>query len=99
MQIRAPVARLIALGQLPSGSAATSEKLQVFEAALSMVPAKLTEAEVCAVVKLFPLKEDSCFGLAWSLVHLVESASSWPNDAALTEMSGPWKAILLERLG
>lgn len=45
------------------------------------------------------LDDDSdCFGLAWTLLHLIESTPSWPTREALAAVSGPWGELLSRRV-
>lgn len=57
----------------------------------------LTDLESARLVPLFPNDDSDCYGLAWTLVHLVESAPSWPIHSALQSATGPWAAVLGQR--
>lgn len=57
----------------------------------------VTDAEAAELVKLFPRDGTDSFGIAWTLVHVVESAPSWPLDEAITGASGPWPELLKQR--
>ena len=55
-----------------------------------------TEEEARALITLFG--EDSLFGLAWALVHMIESAPGWPYWDELADLSNPCRALLHQRL-
>lgn len=86
---------LLVLGPLPSPAVATVPTLQAFEEQLSKVQAPITDEEACALVKLFG--PDDCFGLAWTLLHLIETAPGWPVKSALVGLEGEWIDRLRER--
>lgn len=89
------ISALLGLGPLPSSVAATVPTMQVFEEQLSKVQTPVTDEEACALVKLFG--PDDCFGLAWTLLHLIETAPSWPVDGAFDGLEGEWIDRLRER--
>ena len=93
--MRSSVARLVALGQLPIERGAAVPQVQKFEQALQEIEAPLTKAEALALLPVFG--QDGCFGLAWSLVHLIESAPGWPFREAKLNAANPWVKSLLER--
>lgn len=41
--------------------------------------------------------QDSCFGLAWSLLHLIETSPNWPLADVLSNCSNEWAVRLHER--
>ena len=86
---------LLKLGPLPSSTTASVPTLQAFEGQLSKVQAPITDEEACALVKLFG--SDECFGLAWTVLHLIETAPGWPVDAALDGIEGEWIDRLRQR--
>jgi hypothetical protein len=69
--------------------------MQAFEDQLSRVEIPITEEEACALVKLFG--PDDCFGLAWTLLHLIETVPGWPVESALVGLEGEWIDRLRER--
>jgi hypothetical protein len=56
----------------------------------------VTDEEVCELVKLFG--PDDCFGLAWTLLHSIETAPVWPIESALDGQEGEWIDRLCERV-
>jgi hypothetical protein len=93
--MRNSVAQLVALGQLPSEASASVQRVQDFESLLKTIAPPLTKAEALAVLSVFG--QDGCFGLAWSLLHLVETAPGWPYAEARLHKANPWVKSMLER--
>lgn len=69
--MRPEVAAYAAMGVLPDENA-DEETIAVFEAALAAVRPPLSIEEARAVA--FTFGNDGCYGVAWTLVHLIESA-------------------------
>ena len=89
------ISALVGLGPLPGSATATVPAMQALEEQLSKVQTPVTDREACALVKLFG--PDDCFGLAWTLLHLVETAPGWPIEGALDGLAGEWIDRLRER--
>jgi hypothetical protein len=53
--------------------------------------------EAKALVELFGA--DDCFGLAWTLLHVIETAPGWPILDALGDTENQWIARLKQRAG
>lgn len=83
---------LIQLGPLPSSSEATVSGLQSFETHLAQVSTPVTDDEARALIALFG--PDDCFGLAWTLVHIIETAPGWPLEDCLEGSSNQWIELL-----
>lgn len=43
--------------------------------------------------------QDDCFGLAWSMLHLIETSPNWPLADVLSDFSNEWIYRLRERAG
>jgi hypothetical protein len=89
------VERLVQIGPLPSSSVASVPELQEVEALLAKVQTPITDDEARALVRLFG--PDDCFGLAWPLLHLIETSPGWPIEDALHGLQGEWIDRLRER--
>ena len=50
-----------------------------------------------AIVLLDLFGPDDCFGLAWTLVHLIETAPDWPLYDHLTNLNNEWIVRLKTR--
>ena len=85
--MRVEVADLVKLGPLPASTAAV-EEIAKHEKALGRIQPPVTDEEADALLRLFG--PDDCYGLAWSLVHLIESAPHWPHKDALKAEGNEW---------
>src|SRR3954468_12292116 len=93
--MRHEVTSLLALGPLPLSGRATGESIRLFEDALARIPKPLTDDEARSLVDLFC--PDDFFGLAWTLIQLIETAPGWPIQEALRDTSNDWVVRLRER--
>lgn len=96
-KMRISVIELVALGRLPDDRDAGIPQLQAFESALKAIGPQVTDREAIALLSVFPASEASCFGLAWSVLHLIESAPGWPCKDAQLHEANPWVKLMLER--
>jgi hypothetical protein len=95
--MRPQVLHLVTKGPLPSSSAGI-QQITEWQAAVEMITPPLSDDEAEALTALFPAKEDECYGLAWALVHLVETAPNWPLEHCLQDRQNPWFVRLRRRL-
>ena len=95
--IRSPVEELVAAGRLPSEADADAAVVQRMQALLARIEHPVTDDEATLLINVFGPAEDSCFGLAWSLVHAVESAPGWPVWHVISSADGPWATLLRQR--
>lgn len=93
--IQQAISALLVLGPLPSSAAAACPTMHAFEEHLSKVQTPITDEEAYALVKLFG--PDDCFVLAWTVLHLIETARSRPVESALIGLEGDWIDRLRER--
>ena len=66
------VEALVSNGALPSDEVASASEVAAIKVLLSQVRKPVTDDEAVALVGLFPPRD--CFGLEWTLLHLIESA-------------------------
>ncbi|MBT2442868.1 hypothetical protein J7E93_22725 [Streptomyces sp. ISL-36] len=95
MTIRDEVHEFMRLGPLPSEEDDSEEGDEAFEEltnALHAIEKPVTDEEAQLLLGAFG--DDECFGLAWTLLHLVESAPTAPVTAEPPEGSNEW----IERL-
>ena len=71
MSVRHIVDEFVRLGPLPDSSA-SEEIIAKHQSLLTQIKKPVTDEEAEALVKCFG--PDDCYGLAWTLLHLVESA-------------------------
>ena len=94
--MRAAIQRLAALGPLPAGDAAEVDQLQRYQQLLTGLQPPVSDPEAQVLAGLFPPDLDECYGLAWTLVHLIETAPGWPLPACL-QLSEGWIGCLRDR--
>ena len=71
MSVRKEVHEFVNSGPLPESSAAESE-IALRQCQLEAIRAPLTDEEAALLITAFG--PDDCYGLAWALLHLIESA-------------------------
>lgn len=97
MTRRHEINELLKLGALPESNRANEEQItRTTELLLSIAP-PVTREEGIALMQLFG--PDECFGLAWTLIHLIESAPGGAPVDALDEnaFDNEWIRLLRER--
>lgn len=94
--MRPSVAAVIRLGRLPAESVDDLEVWQRLEQTLEALPERCLDEEALALADSFPEVEESAYGMAWTLLHFIETAPSWPIPAALDDRS-PWVVLLRRR--
>lgn len=93
--VRETVRTLVDLGQLPTDTELDEATAKRFAEAFSAVDRPSAD-EAAALVALLPPDSNTSFGLAWTLVHLIESSPTWP-DANVLDDRNYWVALLRER--
>jgi hypothetical protein len=87
--MREAVIELVQLGPMPTATIATDPDLvDRYAALLESIARPLSNEEACALVKIFG--PDDCFGVAWTLLHLIETAPGWPIAECLHDTSNEW---------
>lgn len=94
--MRTAIKELLALGPLPASDRASVGQLQRFEAALEAITRPLAQDEATELAKLFG--PDDCFGLAWSLLHLIETAPDLSSVLTQADETNYWIRFIWERL-
>jgi hypothetical protein len=92
--LRKEVADLVALGRLPSEDDPASA-FEKFEAALKTISRPVTSSEAEQLIQVFPDSDESAYGLAWTLLHLIETARVVPLPSS--RPSGHWPRYLWDR--
>ena len=93
--MREEVKVLVALGQFPAEQGAIPGVVERHDQALKTIARPVSDDEARALVKVFG--PDDCFGLAWSLLHLIETAPSWPIKNAIADANPLWAEELKDR--
>jgi hypothetical protein len=100
MSVRDEVRDFAALGPLPTESNASVYAVEKHQAALEKITPPVTSEEAYLLMTTFgPEYGDSCFGLAWSVLHLVETC---PDGVPLPRRrppsgSNPWLLSMWDR--
>jgi hypothetical protein len=90
--MREEVLELIRLGSMPSEDSADVDVVRKYEELLHQISPPLTTIEASNLLHLFG--PDSFFGLAWTLVILIESAPGWPEEVDLPAVDNEWIQLL-----
>lgn len=93
--MRQEVHDLAVLGSLPSEDA-EEEVLETHGRLLHAIAPPVTNEEARVLVGLFG--PDDCHGLAWSLLHLIETAPGWPLTDCLQPIGNEWIDRLRRRV-
>lgn len=93
--MRREVQALVTLGAFPDCDTVQEEQLKLYESLLSSLTPPLSDAEARSLMSLFG--PDECYGLAWSLLRLIESAPGWPLQDCLQYPGNAWIERLRQR--
>jgi len=94
MSIRQEVKDLVCAGRLPSEDA-TVEEVERAQRLLESVAAPVSDDEAQMPISLFG--PDNCFGLSWTLLHLIETAPSALTANYSTNVENEWVQLMMER--
>lgn len=86
--MQAAIEELVKLGPFPNEQEAEVPELEKIEALLPKIETPVTDEEARALVGLFG--PDGCYGLAWALLHAIETAPGWPLVDVLAESGNEW---------
>jgi hypothetical protein len=94
--IRHEIAELLQMEPLPCEQELIQpqqlDRVKAYEMLLHSITKPVTDEEAKALTTLFGI--DGCFGLGWTLLHLIETAPNWPIDECLMNPENEW----IERL-
>ena|SRR6185369_12505881 len=88
------IQKLLELGPLPN-SDADFEFINIYENLLNGIVIPVTDEEAKELIKLFG--NEDCYGLAWTLLHLVETAPNWSIENC-PPSDNQWIKLLKNRL-
>ena len=91
LDVRESVEKFLALGPLPSETA-EPEQIKSHQDALLQITPPVSLAEANALARMFG--PDDCFGLGWTLIHLIESAPGWASEGHIPDGTAPGLARL-----
>jgi hypothetical protein len=89
MTIRKEVRDLVALGPLPDSDTAEMDQMQRLQDAIERISAPVTREEAKALLTVFG--SDECYGLAWAVLHLIETTPGGiPIEKLPAETDNEW---------
>ena len=86
------------MGPLPSEKEAVenpSPLMERYQQLLLAIEKPVTNEEAAILAGVFGV--DDCFGLAWTLAHLIETAPNWSVDECLGNAGNEWLKRLKDR--
>ncbi len=96
--VRNEVKELSRMGRLPSEEESIqnpSPLLEKYQQLLLSIEKPVTDEEAKVLTEVFGI--DGCFGLGWTLLHLIETAPNWPIDENLKNVENEWIERLKDR--
>jgi hypothetical protein len=90
--IRPEVQQLVSLGPFPASAGAHESDIDRRGAILASIHPPVTNEEAAALMACFG--PDDAFGLAWTLVHLIETAPELPLDNEPGPEANEWLKLL-----
>jgi hypothetical protein len=95
MPIRPEVSDLVSAGSFPSEDAA-EEEIAETQRLLERIAAPVTDEEAQLLTRAF--WPDNCYGLAWTLLHLIETAPSTQTASYESNTGNLWVELLNSRV-
>lgn len=95
MSIRPEVYDLVSAGPFPSEEA-SEEEIANTQRLLERIAAPVSDEEAQALTMVFG--PDDCFGLSWTLLHLIETAPSAQSAYYPRNSDNPWVELLAARV-
>ena len=93
--IRPEVASFLALAPLPASRGAQQDHVERLTDLLMRISPPVSREEAIRMAAAFG--PDECFGLAWTLLHLIESAPGGAPLDAIPESDNEWVVLLRDR--
>lgn len=95
MNIRKEIEEMNALGPLPSEDSRDVELMKKYDKLYRSITPPVTDEEARILVKLFG--PDGGYGMASSLMHLIETSPGWPLKDCLGDLDNEWIVELRNR--
>lgn len=93
--MRQEIRNLVQMGPFPDETSTSKERVGQYEKLLQSVSPPVSNEEARALTKLFGV--DGFYGLAFTMLHLVETAPNWPIAECLNDIDNEWIKELRER--
>jgi hypothetical protein len=94
--MRPEITNLLNQGLLPT-SKSDIQQIKAWQEAFEKITPPVSDEEAETLLTLFQPIDDDCFGLAWSLIHLIETSPGWPLLTCIQQTNNPWITRLRER--
>lgn len=95
--MRSEIIELLKLGPFPHEDLhLDSAVVDRYAELIAQITRPVTDEEACILVGLFG--DDDFFGVAWSLLHLIETAPKWPLEECLQNTNNEWVQRLRDRV-
>src|ERR1051325_10028561 len=96
MAVRQVVRDLVSLGPFPDSDSATEDVVERYGAHLDRIEKPITDSEAELLLTCFG--PDECYGLAWTLLHLIETAPGGiPIKTKPADSDNEWIRLLWDR--
>lgn len=95
--VQGAVAGMARLGPMPSAVSPALNIVGDWESALRALVLPISEADAGVLAGLFG--DDDCYGLAWTLIHVIETTPGWPLWELLPTGGGKWIELRRARAG
>ena len=96
-KILSPIEQLLKLGPFPDENTVTQEEIDAYHTLLNTFVPPISDVDAVSLVALFG-EDDTFYGLAWTMLHLIESAPGWPILSSLKDESKYWITFLRKRI-
>jgi len=96
--VRKEVNELVGMGPPPSEEELIRNPpslLGKYEELLLSIKEPVTDEEARVLTGVFGI--DGCFGLGWTLLHLIETVPNWPIEEGLKNVGNEWIEMLKDR--
>jgi len=96
--VRNEVEELSRMGPPPSEEESIrnpSPILEKYQQLLQSIEKPVTDEEASVLTGIFGI--DGCFGMGWTLLHLIETAPNWPIEECLDNSGNEWIDMLRDR--
>ena len=95
--VRIEILELKKMGTLPSESSNDVVHIGNYQNLLLSIVRPITNEEARVLVTLFDSSDDGCFGLADTMLHLIETAPRWPLKDCLLNNESYWVLLVKQR--
>jgi hypothetical protein len=95
--MRESVTRLVSKGQMPPEASASEEAVDELYAFINAIQPPVSDDEAKALFNVYPATEETCYGIAWTLLHLIETCPNVCSIVNAVPEGNPWVQQMKER--